>query len=454
MGGVRGADTAGVVVSSTQTPSLGDRARAGARRRAAAPIVLVAAALSLYAVLSTATSGDYQLHGAGSGDNAAPALYALVHGRLGVFLARQPLMGLSSLLLRAPVAWAGVSLGAGPLLVYRLGALACMLPAAALASWLALDARRRGAPLTGALAALIVVVGSPTLAALAAGHPEEVLAATLAAGTLLAAERGHPALAGALAGVALGTKEWALVALPALALALPDGRARLRAVAAGLPPALALGLGPALANPAAFERAARTLGDSRLVTALSVWWPLASRPLHPPPAAALAGTLPPGLDKTTALAIGLVLAAAAVLALAALAQRRRGWLRRSGRRVDPLGLLCLLALTRCLADPAPVQYYYVAVGIPLACWESAVRGRPPAGTLGLLAALWLLYERGPGLVGAGAESALTLGLGVVALAWLGAKALWNGLPARDPRRAPRVEQPSRATLAEPIASAG
>jgi hypothetical protein len=59
-------------------------------------------------------------------------------------------------------------------------------------------------------------------------------------------------------------------------------------------------------------------------------------------------------------------------------------------RVDGLALFCALALVRCLADPAPVDYYFAALVIPLALWEAGVRRRLPV--LALLVSLvvnWL-----------------------------------------------------------------
>jgi hypothetical protein len=429
-------------------------------RVASAALASAALALAAQVALTLATSGDYQPHGAVSGDNAAPALYALAHGRLAAFLARQPLMGLSSLLLRVPAVWASAALGGGSLLAYRLGALACMLPAALLASWVILDGWRAGGRWTGGLAegrrvgglaggrwagglaGAAILIGAPTVQALRSGHPEEVLAATLAAAALLAAERRHPAAAGTLAGAAIGAKEWAVIVLVPLALALVGARERRRAAVAGLPLALALALAPALANPGAFERAARALGTSRLATALSVWWPLSVHAARVPAAARLAGTLPVDLDKTTALALALAAAAAALLTLACVAQRR--WLRSRGRRIDPMALLCLLAFLRCLADPGPVEYYYVAAVIPLAVWETAVRRRLPVSTLATLAALWLSYHDAASL-GPGSESALTLSFGAAALAFLGAQALWVGLPA---------SARSRFSSRDPIPTAG
>ena len=77
-------------------------------------------------------------------------------------------------------------------------------------------------------------VNPVSLRAIHFGHPEEILGAAMVAGAALAALRGRIWTAAALVALAIGTKQWAIVALPALALiagrrrstgpALADGR--------------------------------------------------------------------------------------------------------------------------------------------------------------------------------------------------------------------------------------
>ncbi len=68
--------------------------------------------------------------------------------------------------------------------------------------------------------------------------------------------------------------------------------------------------------------------------------------------------------------IALVVALAVVAALA-----RRGV--RRGRQLDPLALLALLGLIRCVVDPVPLEYNLVATLVPLAAWEVLELGRMP-----------------------------------------------------------------------------
>jgi hypothetical protein len=99
---------------------------------------------ALAAALSTRSTGDYAPHAPVCGDNAGPGLQALAHGNLAGFVHLQPLMGLTSLLLRVPA----VALGSSDLARYRFGSLACLLACALpLAAYPAASACRRPAVL-------------------------------------------------------------------------------------------------------------------------------------------------------------------------------------------------------------------------------------------------------------------------------------------------------------------
>jgi hypothetical protein len=392
---------------------------------ARAAVALGCAATVLYVGLSTPTSSDYNVHGAVSVDNAGPAINALVHGNLGGFVSRQPLMGLLSLLLRVPFAWVAGALGGGPMLGYRLGALACLLPLALLAGWLAADSGLGRVTAAGIVAAGVVLLGSPTVAAIGWGHPEEVLAATLATGALVAATCGRVTLAGVLVGGAIGTKEWALIALVPALMALPTGRLRATATAAAT--AFLLAATAPLLDPAAFTRASHALGNSRLVTALSAWWPLGGRPASIPGGAPLAATLPAHLTKATALPLVLAVVLAIAVLLAWLSERSGARLRVRGRVPDAFALLCLLALVRCIADPGPVEYYYVAAVLPLAVWETVVLRRLPLAALLAVVAVRLTFGPASSL-GPGVLSAITLIWTGALISYLGARTFWIGRP--------------------------
>ncbi len=332
--------------------------------------------------LGYAASGDYQVGRPVAGDNAGPAIDALIHGHISAFVSHQPLMGLSSLLLRAPFAGAALLFGGSSQLAYQLGALACLLPLVALSSWIAgrsgITSRQR---LAGVIAALIVLAGPATVQAVHIGHPEEVLAAVLATAAVLAAIRGRTGLTWLLLGLAVGTKQWALLAAPCVLLALPERRIATGAKAGAL--ALALSATLPLLDPAAFAQADSAVGGMGFTDPFSLWWPVGPA-LSIPAHAAFAPTahlLPFGITRSVAAAFGLAIAFGAI------------WLywSRSGdraRRLDPLALLAFCGLARCLTDPDPLQYNFVALLIPLAAWEAVELDRLPIVTalaMGVLA---------------------------------------------------------------------
>jgi hypothetical protein len=392
---------------------------AGLSRGVPLALAIVGAAAAAQLTLSAATSGDYQVGRPVAGDNAGPAIDALIHGHVSTFVSHQPLMGLTSLVLRAPFAGAAALFGGGRQLAYGLGALACLLPLVALASWIAgrrgINSRQR---LAGVIAAVIVLVGPATAEAVHIGHPEEVLAATLATGAVLAAIRGRTGWTWLLLGLAVGAKQWALLAAPCVLLALGERRVAAAVKAGAL--ALALSATLPLADPAAFAQADSVVGGIGFTDPFSLWWPVGP-PLDIPAHAAFAPTahtLPFGITRSFAAAFGLAIAFGAI------------WLywSRSGartRRVDALALLALCGLLRCLTDPDPLQYNFVALLIPLAAWEAVELDRLPIVTALAMGAAALLARGSVALhAGAGVHltpallSALSVGWGLLLACYL------------------------------------
>lgn len=350
-----------------------------------ASILIPAAGLGLALIGQASVTGDYAAHGTVAGDNAGPAILALSHLHLAAAAQHQPLMGLTSLLLRAPVQRLAELVGASGTGAYRLGVIVCLLPTCLLAGWLI--ARARGSHrqlLAAAVAALAMLAGPATRAAIALGHPEEILAATLATAAVIAARRERLTAASLLCGAAVATKPWAVLALPCVLLALPDRRwaGLWRSAAVGLP---LLGALPVL-NSAAFSRAAHAVGDTRSTNPLSLWWPLGGRfPVSTPTTVHL---LPLGLDRSIAGTLAVVALAGAAAALLAARLGRRG------SAVQPLALLALLGVSRCLADPAPLQYYAVAAIVPIAAWEALEADRLPIVTALSWAGIAVLFSGG------------------------------------------------------------
>jgi uncharacterized membrane protein len=115
----------------------------------------------------------------------------------------------------------------------------------------------------GGLAALMLL-NPLTFDALWRGHPEEILAGSLCVAAVLAALRERSVGAGVLLGLALGAKEWTLLALVPTLLAAGSQRLKLLAAAAGVGASLAPAL--PLADPAAFLRSSMPL-----ITIMGLW---------------------------------------------------------------------------------------------------------------------------------------------------------------------------------------
>ena len=111
-----------------------------------------------------------------------------MHGHVHEFLRLAPAYG-GSLVERAPFALVPGLWGGGPLAVYRMVALPCLLACAALGVWLVARMRAEATLDAGARAlALAVCVANPvTLRALEVGHPEELLGACLCVAAVLLA---------------------------------------------------------------------------------------------------------------------------------------------------------------------------------------------------------------------------------------------------------------------------
>jgi Glycosyltransferase family 87 len=384
---------------------------------------LAALAASLAIALSADDTGDWS-------SQAYPAVSALAHGDLGRFFDVQPVHGSVAALVEAPFLALSLALGGGELLAYRLSALPCLLALSALALALgrSMHARGRG-PLACVAVSVLVLVNPATLAAIALGHPEELLCAALAVGSVLEAAKGRHWVAAIMLGLAIATKQWALLALgPVLLASAAGARLRLGLTAAAVAAALLAPL--ALANPDRYRANVKEVqGATVNVSRYSAWWPASktevrivrvgdqARPvaLH---------RLPAGV---TALARPATIGLSLALALAA-------WWR--GRRTgdDALALIALALLLRCILDPRDHDYYHVSVLVALLAWES--RCRPGLPLLAPLAAvaLWASFEQ-PLLDHAALDNAFYLGWTLViatSLAlWLygGARPLraWRGL---------------------------
>ena len=318
----------------------------------------------------------------------------------------QPLMGLTSVVARAPFVAAAEWAGSGERFVYGIGCLACLFGAAVLVAWMV---GRPGSPreLAAALGAgALVLAGPATLQAVRIGHPEEVLATVLATGAVISATRDRRGWAAVLLGLAIGAKQWALLAAPCVLLALPDGRT-VAATTAALVAAPAVGLLPLLST-AAFARADASVGSITFADPFSIWWLTGPHAAGAPPRAT-AHQLPFGFTRSEAAAAALLLALAAVSIYGRRVRAGRG------AHVDGLALLSLLGLLRCVTDPDPLTYNVVAVVIPLAVWEVAGLKRLPTATA-LTCALLALAPTG--LVAFYAGTGALLPVAILNVVWI------------------------------------
>jgi hypothetical protein len=241
----------------------------------------------------------------------------------------------------------------------------------------------RGAPVTGqAFVAGVCVVNPVTLSALYYGHPEELLAGALCVAAVLAAGERRALTAGVLLGLALATKQWAVLAVGPVLVAAPAQRPRLVILAGGIAGVLTAPL--LLADASSFASSYHhVLDTASFVLPANVWWPLHSTGLGVVdevagrPVIDTINTLPPWLDHVTH---PLIVAIAVPLSRPLL--RRRG----ADAPTRALGLLALLLLARCVLDPWNNGYYHVPFLLSVAAWDGVRPGGTPrtlvAATLG------------------------------------------------------------------------
>lgn len=340
---------------------------------------------------------------------AQPAAQRLLAGDLHGFFALSPVYG-GSMLVRAPFFLAGNAVG-GITGAYRLAALACAVALAGLA--LALAARMRvdgRAPKIRRLAIALCVCNPIAVRALQIGHPEDLLAGALVVGGVMLAIRGSGAGSGLALGVALASKQWAVIALPIALVVLPRGQ-RIALLGACAAAAVALLAPFALASPARFSatnRGLATVTDAfinpdnlwRLVGAWH-WRPLGG------PRSAIFG---PASDAIAG-ALSRPLIVAVPFALSFAWWRRRGRLRPD----DALLLLAACCLLRCMLDPWNIVYYQLPFIIALLAWESRNRAGAPVMSLAATGAVWVTFQT-IGTNASGDPANATLGTAVFA-AW-------------------------------------
>ena len=340
---------------------------------------------------------------------ARPAFVALIHGHLTKFLQLTPAYG-GSLVLRAPFALLPGLWDGGELAVYRVVALPCLLAAAALGVWLVADMRHRHRLRLARGVALALCVANPlTLNALEVGHPEELLGGALCVAAVLLAARGRALWAGLLLGLAIANKEWALLAVAPVLLALP-GR-RILCLLVGASVAAAILAPPAFVHAGAFVALTRATAtpSSSIFQPWQVWWFLGH---HGAVVHGTFGRIKPGYRTgpswTGTVSHPLILAV--MLPLGTLLWwRRRPAAQQAGIPHSSPGaiastpqatpehaallLLALLLLLRCMLDTWDTAYYLLPFLLALTTWESRGSARGlPALALTSTALAWFDFE--------------------------------------------------------------
>lgn len=356
---------------------------------------------------------------------AQPAFNALIHGHVGAFLNLCPSYG-GSLILRAPLALLPSLWGGGATAVYRAVSVPGVIGTVVLGTWLAARMRAHGqGRLAQALTIGVCICAPVAERALEIGHPEELLAAVLAIGAIVAALEGRAGWAGLLLGLAVATKAPALLAVgPVLIAAAPRWR-RSAAIAFAV---AAVVLAPLAVHGLEHTRTVATTATSTggIFQPDQVWWFLGTRT---PPAAVARGALagyrfaPAWIGPLTH---PLIIVAGVLLALAWLVRRR-------GRDGEPADVLLLAAAAfhlRCLLDPWNLDYYAVSAVLALLCWEVLARRRPPLFSLALAIAVSATFRRLPYYLDPDQQTALYLAWSVPVAALMTVRALVPGFGLR------------------------
>ncbi len=326
------------------------------------------------------SAGDYPM-------DAERSVNDLSHGHLHDALTHQPLMGPLSIVLRAPFVTLARFAGAGEPGAYKTGAVVCVVFAAALGVSLALS--RLDASLAQAAVLVVVTVLNPaSIAAVQYGHPEEVLAAALSVGAVALALRDRELPAAFALGLAIASKQWAVLAVAPTLLALPGGK-RLRLL--GISGLIAAGATLPLlaADPTGFGNVSRSAVNGGVLVTRSTWWFFAAAPDRVPlhletgyPTSFTLYRLPSGLGPVThPLIVGLAVPLSILVY----------W--RNRTREAALPLLAILFLLRCTLDPMDNAYYHLPLLLALLAYEVlCTRRQLPVVTLLTAGMLWLTFD--------------------------------------------------------------
>ena len=358
---------------------------------------------------------------------AEPSLQSLRSGDWIAFLQHAPAYG-GSLVLRAPFALLPELWGGGDLALFRSMAAPCLLAGAVLAVALWWRARELGRSRAAAWIALLLVAANPlTLRALEIGHPEELLGGVLCVAAALAAGRDRPVVGGALLGLAVANKPWALLAVVPLVAILRSDRITLLATAAATTTVVMLPL--ALAGGAVQEAAAVARTTSGIFQPWQVWWFLGE---HGQVVVGNFGEKPDfraGPAWLNGMAHQVVVLVPVVLSLALLPRlRSRPW-------HDGLLLLAFAFLLRCL-DPWNVSYYSLPFLLALVAWEVHAENRPPVVSMAATLLCWITLVSLPSVAHPDIQAAAYLAWTVPLAGWMAVRLIGVRASSAAPSTAP------------------
>jgi hypothetical protein len=366
------------------------------------------------AVAGCATMAWLGLYGFAWNDydtEARGAFQALTQGHVLEFLRLAPAYG-GTLVERAPFALLPGLWGGGQLAVYRMVAAPCLLASALLGVWLVARMRAQGSSrLARALTVGVCVANPLTLRALELGHPEELLGGCLCVAAVLLASgssvgRGRALWSGAVLGLAIANKEWALLAVGPVLLALPPGRRRWCLISGAAVSAAVLG--PlALVGSSGFLASTRAVASapSAIFQPWQIWWFFGH---HGGLVHGLFGAAKPGYRTPPAwtgrISHPLILLVGLLLPTAVWLKRWRS--RRAAAphlpaptgagvlaRREALLALSLLLLLRCVLDTWDAVYYPIPFVFGLLAWEVLRPGeRLPLLALSSSALAWVSFQ--------------------------------------------------------------
>jgi hypothetical protein len=190
-------------------------------------------------------------------------------------------------------------------------------------------------------------------------------------------------------GLAIANKEWALLAVGPVLVALPRGRRLSLAWAAAVAGAIIIPF--VIAGAVNVNHGLQGLAGSNtgpIFTQWQVWWFFG--PIHPEPGVLIGSRSAPGW--ISGLAHPLIVGISIPLTLLYVQRLRR----HRAAAADALLLLAFLLLLRCVLDPWDQSYYAIPFLIALITWEALRFRRLPVLALTATLLAWILYVKVPG----------------------------------------------------------